>query len=136
MLDELCAIEARASVRPWTREVMAEELVREGGHVVYARGNDARIEAFVVYLRAGDEVEVLNIATDPPARRRGHAARLLEHTIGFARRSGSQRVLLEVRKSNASAIRLYRKYGFRPISIRANYYAAEHEDALVLSLTL
>ena len=69
-------------------------------------------------------------------RRRGHAARLIEHAILVARRAGCLRLLLEVRRSNQAAIRLYRKYGFRPIGVRAHYYANEHEDAIVMRLSL
>jgi ribosomal-protein-alanine N-acetyltransferase len=136
VLHELCGIEARASFRPWKRDVFAEELTREGGNVVYARGEDGRIAAFIVYWHAVDEVQILNVATDPSARRRGHADRLLAHAIAFAREVHAQRLLLEVRKSNEPAIRLYRKHGLRPIGIRANYYAEAHEDALVMALSL
>ena len=120
--------------------MFAEEIGRELARVMVVRGpagaGAPAIEAFVVYWRVRDEVHILNIATDPSARRRGHAARLLEHTIAFARREAGARVLLEVRRSNVAAMRLYRKYGFRPIGIRANYYAQEHEDAIVMQLTI
>ena len=39
----------------------------------------ARSLGFVNYWLVRDEVHVLNVATHPDARRRGHAARLLEH---------------------------------------------------------
>ena len=43
---------------------------------------------------------------------------------------------LEVRRSNAGAIRLYRKYGFRPVGVRPNYYVEDNEDAIVMLLEL
>jgi ribosomal-protein-alanine N-acetyltransferase len=133
-LDELAAVEARAAQRPWPREVFAEELERSFSHVMVLR--DERILAFIVYWIVGDELQVLNLATDPNARRQGHAARLVEHAVAAARRGGCARLLLEVRRSNAPALRLYRKYGFRPIGVRAEYYSAEREDAIVMRLTL
>ena len=93
-------------------------------------GLDGRIEAFIVYWLAVEELQILNIATEPALRRRGHAARLLEHAIAAARRAEAKHLLLEVRRSNEPAKKLYAKYGFRPIGVRANYYAAEHEDAI------
>jgi ribosomal-protein-alanine N-acetyltransferase len=47
-------------------------------------------------------------------------------------------MLLEVRPSNETALRLYRKYGFRPIGRRRGYYRADsgREDAMVLALRL
>jgi ribosomal-protein-alanine N-acetyltransferase len=134
-LDALCALEARASVRPWARQVFVEELAREFSHVVVIRDAEALV-AFIVYWIVRDELHVLNLATDPAVRRRGHAARLVEHAIAAARRAGGTSVLLEVRRSNRAAIRLYRKYGFRPIGVRAGYYAEEHEDAIVMRLSV
>ena len=92
--------------------------------------------AFVNYWLVRDEVHVLNVATHPEARRQGHAARLLEHVIAFANRNKCRYVTLEVRRSNAGAIRLYRKYGFRPVGVRPNYYVEDNEDAIVMLLEL
>jgi len=132
-LDALVAVEQRASVRPWKKEVFAEELGRDFARVVLLREGEALV-AFIVYWLVRDELHILNVATDPSARRRGHAARLVEHALAAAKLAGCEVLLLEVRRSNTAAIRLYRKYGFRPIGIRANYYAEEHEDAIVMRL--
>jgi ribosomal-protein-alanine N-acetyltransferase len=134
-LDALAALEALASVRPWSRAVFAEELTRTFACVMLLREDDA-LAAFLVYWLVEGELTVLNVATAPAQRRRGHAARLIEHAILVARRAGCLRLLLEVRRSNQAAIRLYRKYGFRPIGVRAHYYANEHEDAIVMRLSL
>jgi ribosomal-protein-alanine N-acetyltransferase len=132
-LDALVAVEQRASVRPWKREVFAEELARDFSRIVVLREGEVLV-AFIVYWLVRDELHVLNVATDPAGRRRGHAARLVEHAIAAAKLARCGCLLLEVRRSNTAAIRLYRKYGFRPIGVRANYYAEEHEDAIVMRL--
>jgi ribosomal-protein-alanine N-acetyltransferase len=44
--------------------------------------------------------------------------------------------LLEVRRSNRVAIRLYRGHGFRPIGVRRRYYADNAEDAIEMMLAL
>ena len=41
---------------------------------------------------------------------------------------------LEVRAGNAPAIALYEKLGFREVGRRKNYYRAEHEDALLMTV--
>ena len=43
---------------------------------------------------------------------------------------------LEVRRSNAAALRLYRRFGFRAVGVRPNYYAEDQEDAIVMLLDL
>ena len=39
---------------------------------------------------------------------------------------------LEVRKSNESAIGLYKQFGFAPVGFRTNYYSDTGEDALIM----
>jgi ribosomal-protein-alanine N-acetyltransferase len=137
-LDDIMEIE-RASFRaPWSRQVFVEELDRDWAHVDVLRARDPRspVLAFVNYWLVRDEVHVLNVATHPGARRQGHAARLIEHVVAFANRERCRYVTLEVRRSNQPAIRLYRKYGFRPVGIRPNYYVEDNEDAIVMLLEL
>jgi ribosomal-protein-alanine N-acetyltransferase len=92
--------------------------------------------AFGNYWLVADEVHLLNIATHPQARRAGHASRLLAHIVALGRRRGCRLVTLEVRRSNAAAQRLYRRFGFRPVGVRPNYYAEDQEDAIVMLLDL
>ena len=42
------------------------------------------------------------------------------------------RLLLEVRVSNAPAIALYEKLGFSPLGVRPGFYEAPREDALIM----
>jgi ribosomal-protein-alanine N-acetyltransferase len=137
-LDAVWAIERAASRSPWERAVFAEELEREWAYLDLLRPRDGerRPLAFVNYWLVRDEVHVLNVATHPDVRRQGHAARLLEHVIAFAHKHHCKFVTLEVRRSNQAATRLYKKYGFRPVGIRPNYYAAGREDAIVMLLEL
>ena len=39
---------------------------------------------------------------------------------------------LEVRESNTVAQRLYRKYGFTTVTMRAGYYSDDNESALIM----
>jgi len=137
-LDDIMEIEKLAFRAPWSRQVFVEELERDWAHVdvLRERTANAGVAAFVNYWLVRDEVHVLNVATHPDARRNGHAARLLEHVIAFAHREKCRYVTLEVRRSNQPAIRLYRKYGFRPVGIRPNYYVEDNEDAIVMLLEL
>jgi ribosomal-protein-alanine N-acetyltransferase len=135
-LDAVMEIERHSFKSPWSRQIFVEEFDRDWAHVdVLKRRDTGELVAFVNYWLVRDEVHVLNIATHPTARRGGHAARLLEHVIGFAKRHRCRLLTLEVRRSNQPAARLYRKYGFRPVGIRPNYYE-DREDAIVMLLEL
>ena len=75
---------------------------------------------------------MLAIATQPDQRGRGIGAQLLAHVLAAARRAGCTLATLEVRRSNAPAIALYERAGFRTVHVRARYYQDDGEDALVM----
>jgi len=91
---------------------------------------------YVVFWVVHDEVHVLNVATALAARRRGIGRALMEAAEGEGRRRGARLATLEVRRSNAAAIALYRTMEYRQVGIRPNYYAEENEDAIVMVKTL
>ena len=138
-IDAVMEVERLAHKTPWARQVFVEELHREWAHVdlvVAPQPGGERVCAFCNYWLVHDEVHILNVATHPDDRRKGHARRLLDHVLDFARRKGCRFVTLEVRKSNTGAQTLYESLGFKPIGVRPHYYADDGEDAIVMMLDL
>jgi ribosomal-protein-alanine N-acetyltransferase len=128
-IDRACFAQGTVNVsaeleRPWARVWV----VRENG--------SGEPRAFLLAWLVVDELHVLSVATLPRFRRQGMARALLEHAIGFAREQKVRTVLLEVRRSNAAAIRLYRAFGFSATALRPRYYADNFEDAVEMSLLL
>ena len=113
---------------------MAQELTRSWSTVLVAEADDG-VVAYVAVWRVADEVEVIQVATHPDARRGGFARALMLRVIDDARGRASTRVLLEVRPSNVAAVSLYRGLGFGEVARRAGYYD-DGEDALVMALAL
>jgi ribosomal-protein-alanine N-acetyltransferase len=72
----------------------------------------------------------MNVAVDPDHRRRGLGRALLEHLLAEVGEDAA--MTLEVRRTNASAMRLYERLGFRAAGIRRRYYQDNGEDALVM----
>lgn len=131
-VDEVAAIELLAQPHPWGREVFLEELTRAWAAVdVLRERRGGPIDAFLNYWIVGDEVHVLNVATRPDRRRRGFAARLLDHVEAVARERGCRAITLEVRRRNRAAMRLYRAHRYRPVGMRPRYYD-NGEDAIVM----
>jgi [ribosomal protein S18]-alanine N-acetyltransferase len=56
--------------------------------------------------------------------------------VDIARRDTCRVVTLEVRRSNEGAQRLYRRFAFRAVGVRPNYYADDQEDAIVMLLEM
>jgi ribosomal-protein-alanine N-acetyltransferase len=129
------AIERRCFGDPWS-----EASFREAVSAPWSFGLVAESESAVIGYMVGREAagtgEVLNLAVDPPFRRRGVAQALLEAGLAALARRGVDEVFLEVRESNAAAQALYAGAGFRIVGRRSAYYRNPVEDALVLRLEL
>jgi len=82
------------------------------------------------------EVELESIVIAADWRGRGLGRLLLSESVGEARKLGAIRLDLEVRASNAAAIRLYRGAGFVETSRRRAYYRDPEEDAVLMSVIL
>lgn len=81
-----------------------------------------------------EEAHIVTLAVRDDYRRRGVGELLLITIIETARLAGQEVVTLECRVSNAAALRLYEKYGFRRVGIRSRYYTDDQEDAYALSV--
>jgi [ribosomal protein S18]-alanine N-acetyltransferase len=68
----------------------------------------------------------------PEFRRRGIARSLLERLFEVTAADLRRGYTLEVRVSNADAIRLYERLGFEARGIRRGYYTDNREDALIM----
>lgn len=141
-LARLLEIERAAHLHPWSEEQLRRELSHAYSTVLCALAgpegegeSPARIAGFVVYWLIHDEMHVLDVVTAPEARRTGVGRALMLEALGEARRRGAARSLLEVRRSNAPAIELYRSLGYLHDTIRRGYYQ-DGEDAVLMSLAL
>ena len=136
-IDAVMEIERLSFKSPWSRQVFIEELGREWARVDVVRDADTGDAlAFANYWLVADELHILNVASHPQHRHVGHATRLLAHMVETARAVPCRCVTLEVRRSNAIAQRLYRRFAFRAVGVRPNYYAEDQEDAIVMLLEL
>jgi [ribosomal protein S18]-alanine N-acetyltransferase len=91
--------------------------------------------AFSLAWSVADELHLLDMASHPEHRRRGHARALLSELLNYARRERKRLFLLEVRHSNEPAIELYRSVGFQATGVRRGYYSDNGEDALEMRIT-
>lgn len=134
-LDELCCLESVCFPSdPWSRSSIAASLSSEAVAVFGVIENGTLVAScFVSHVQ--DMGEVQNIAVHPTMRRRGIGSTLLSHALDELTKFGCADILLEVRKSNTSAIALYEKLGFKHIGIRKNYYSSPREDALIMLLS-
>jgi ribosomal-protein-alanine N-acetyltransferase len=127
-------LERAGQQEPWTLQHFADELDNPVAAVDLYWHDDELAGFICTWLIAG-ELQIQNLATLPTMRRRGIAARLLEHVICRSRMAGLVSICLEVRISNGPAIALYEGFGFSVCGKRAAYYP-DGEDALIMTCQL
>jgi ribosomal-protein-alanine N-acetyltransferase len=97
---------------------------------------DSGIVGFLVARRVVNEIEILNFAVSPNTRGRGIGAMLLQDALSWGKTFGAVQAILEVRASNAAALRFYERHDFRTVGRRARYYNEPADDALLLAANL
>lgn len=108
----------------------------DAGFICLAAESRAGVIGFVVARAAADELEILNLAVDPSARRQGAGSALLAAALERGWHAGARRAFLEVRESNRPAKSFYERHGFATVGLRRGYYCNPEEDALLMELVL
>ena len=129
-LPQVVAIERRAFPTPWSLAMFVLELSKPAG-VCLAAFEDETMVGYLICSRYDTVWHLMNVSVDPSRRREGIATALLDQLFRLADRPGEQ-YTLEVRLSNAAAIALYERFGFRSAGIRRRYYQDNGEDALIM----
>jgi ribosomal-protein-alanine N-acetyltransferase len=140
-LAEVLEIERRIYEFPWTLGNFADSLrsgyscwvVRDTG-----KTSEGSVLGYCIIAIAAGEAHLLNLSIDDRCQRRGHGSTLLAHVIATVKGERAGMLFLEVRPSNDPGRQLYRKFGFKRIGVRREYYpaASGREDAWVLALIL
>ena len=130
-VPQVAALEKLCFADPWSENSVASELNNDLALWLVAM-NDDTVVGYIGSQTVAGETDVMNIAVHPDWRRRGIAQSLIECLVVELKNRGSEALMLEVRASNAPAIALYEKLGFRQVGRRPNYYRNPKEDALIL----
>jgi ribosomal-protein-alanine N-acetyltransferase len=135
----LADLHDRAFDRPWSAEEFETLLKGPGAFAVLGEaGEPAESKGFILCRSIAGEAEILTIAVDPVARRRGWGAALVEIATGIASETRAEAMFLEVAADNLAAIALYQSTGFAKVGVRKGYYPHPDgaKDALVMRRVL
>ena len=128
--DDATAIRALPGLGRSTRRLLDLDLIRDDRCCLVARTPGA-VVGFAMGLMQLDEAHVLDLAVAATERRRGVGTVLLQALLERLGERGAVGVTLEVRRSNAAALAMYRRLGFAVEGERARYYP-DGEDALLM----
>jgi ribosomal-protein-alanine N-acetyltransferase len=129
-LPQIIAIERRAFPTPWSLAMFVLEISKPAG-ICLAALKRGRMVGYLICSRYDTVWHIMNVAVDPDQRRMGTGTAML---IDLLKRidDPQARITLEVRESNAGAIALYERYGFRAAGRRRRYYQDNGEDAVIM----
>jgi ribosomal-protein-alanine N-acetyltransferase len=136
-LDAVLPVEQQAYPNPWTRGNFSDAL--QAGYLGQLLLAGDTLLGYFVAMKGVDEVHLLNFTVVPEFQRQGWARVMLDALATWSRGQGAQWLWLEVRESNARAIAVYERHGYRRVGLRKNYYPAQdgqREHAVVMSLRL
>ncbi len=113
---------------PWYKRILSRNY-----HNVQYRTNEQYVVGFAGLWIMPDEGHITALGVRSNCRRSGLGESLLISLIDLATQLSIRTITLEVRASNEAAQSLYRKYRFRKVGRRPQYYSNNKEDAVLMS---
>ena len=129
--EGVARVERESFPTPWSREDFWREASNDFACYIVAL-DDMEIIGFAGCWISFEEAQVTNIALTSAQRGRGLGKVLMAKLMRVAAERGAERMTLEVRPSNTSALRLYEGLGFAAIGVRKKYYQDNDEDAILM----
>jgi ribosomal-protein-alanine N-acetyltransferase len=127
-LDRLCFATS------WARSEFEREIGQNSLATYMVAESGGQLIGYAGIWVVVNEGHLTNIAIHHDWRTQGIATMLLAELLAVARQKGAERFTLEVRPSNANAVALYEKFGFRTAGYRKGYYGDNGEDAAIMWL--
>ena len=124
-LEKLCFSDA------WSENSIRSELTNKLSLWLVAVDCD-RVAGYIGSQTVLGWADMMNLCVSPDYRRQGIGEKLAVELERQLREEKVECLTLEVRVSNAPAIALYEKLGFRQVGKRPRYYEKPREDALIL----
>ena len=133
-LDPIYEIELNSFPDPYPKGLLKAFFFMPGS-IVVASSRGEIVGYAIGIIREDNLGHIISIAVDGKIRRHGVGESLLRELIARLSKGGVKRILLEVRKTNIEAKRLYQKFGFETKKEITGYYK-DGESAEVMELIL
>lgn len=140
-IDAVLVLEGKTPEAPHWKRLEYERCLGASDYGNFARAafvadDGGKVVGFSVGKLVAGVCELESMAVDCEARERGIGAALVTAVTDWARANGAARIELEVRASNARAIRLYERAGLCREGLRTGYYHSPDEDAVLMGASL
>lgn len=130
---EIAVLENQCFSDPWNYQMLADSFMSSNFKTKLCEV-DGKVVGYIGAVLSYDEADIALVAVDKNYRGKGIGKELIKSLEKVLIENNIERVFLEVRVSNSSAIALYLKSGFTGRSVRLKYYG-DGEDAIVMEKT-
>jgi len=120
-LEYIFEIETKVYDKPyWNKKMLDEVLSGKTENRIWVYELNRIIIGFIIDLRYDNEVNILNIAIGKHFQNKGHGLKMVYNYLKILPQKCT--VLLEVKKNNYKALKIYSKLNFEKLYIRKAYY--------------
>ena len=120
----------------WSKSVFQSELdLIPDQRMYWVALVDGKVVGYSGVAVIDDFADVATIAVAQEHQQKGIGAQLFQLVLDHAVEHKANRILLEVRTNNETAIEMYKKYGFEIVATRPNYYGPAL-DAYVMEMAV
>ena len=131
-LEYIFEIETKVYDKPyWNKKMLDEVLSGKTENRIWVYELNRIIIGFIIDLRYDSEVNILNIAIGKPFQNKRHGFKMVYNYLKSLPQKCT--VLLEVKKNNYKALKIYSKLNFQKLNTRKAYYN-DGEDAVNMIL--
>lgn len=124
-------LESKAFSMPWSARDFLE-MVEADYADYYVAEREGQIIGCCGIRNIAGEGEITNVVVDAAYQNQGIGRKMMKYMLEKAAERGITVCTLEVRVSNAPAIRLYESLGFQGEGVRPRFYEKPEEDALIM----
>jgi ribosomal-protein-alanine N-acetyltransferase len=117
----------------WSLQAYLDEMDQESAEI-FLWPHPENFSAFVLYrVLPFQELWVMNWAVSEKGR--GQGTQVFDAFMDFCREQGFEKIGLELRSTNAAALKIYKNAGFELVGRRQNYYS-NGDEAMVFMTSL
>lgn len=132
-ITDIFYVETRCFKSPWSMESIRDDITLNDRALYIVATDKGRIVGFCAMHSVFDEGHIMNVAVIEDYRGKRVGEKMLNYMFKLAPPEVVN-YTLEVRVSNAPAIKLYTRLGFRCFGLRPGYYADTGESAMIMWL--
>jgi ribosomal-protein-alanine N-acetyltransferase len=130
-VDQVARLEKICFSDPWSKSSFQHELTNRFSIPLVVKSGST-VVGYCCLWHVYEQMEIATIAVAPEFRGKGVGGTMMRWILEEAARQGCSSVVLSVRESNLTAIRLYRRFGFAELDRRKRYYRLPEEDAIIM----